>query len=158
MKVLICDDNADFRNSLAPLLNCELVQAGTLAEGIERAPGTDIALLDLNMPDSSGMSTLDSFLEKVKDVPVVVITADPEDGLGKEAVSKGAEDFFIKTEISPKALENALEFSVRRFLKKRLDAEKQHRRAAEDTLAIVRPMVDALGELVAKLRTHLVEK
>ncbi len=56
----------------------------------------DIVLLDLGLPDSSGLRTLETFLEWDTGLPVVVLTGLAEDIIGTQAVELGAQDYLVK--------------------------------------------------------------
>ncbi len=64
----------------------------------------DIVLLDLGLPDSSGLRTLETFLEWDTGLPVVVLTGLAEDIIGTQAVELGAQDYLVKRLESFKAL------------------------------------------------------
>src|SRR5262249_45550468 len=78
--ILVVDDEADIRESLETLLGLEgysVDSAQNAAEGMSRleARPYDVVLLDLMMPDRSGMDVLKEIREKDTDTPVVMITA-----------------------------------------------------------------------------------
>ena len=56
----------------------------------------DIVLLDLNLPDSTGLSTLDAVLEADPELCVVIITGTADDTAGLEATRRGAQDWLSK--------------------------------------------------------------
>ncbi len=64
----------------------------------------DIVLLDLGLPDSSGLRTLETVLEWETGLPIVVLTGLAEDILGAQAVELGAEAYRVKRLESFKAL------------------------------------------------------
>ena len=64
----------------------------------------DIVLLDLGLPDSSGLRTLETFLEWDTGIPVVVLTGLAEDILGTQAVELGAQAYRVKRLDSFKSL------------------------------------------------------
>src|SRR5438045_3407626 len=79
-KVLVVDDEADIRESLEALLSLEgysvdLAQNGT--EGVRslESRAYDLVLLDLMMPDRSGMDVLREVRERDQETPIFMITA-----------------------------------------------------------------------------------
>jgi PAS domain S-box-containing protein len=74
----------------------------------------DLILLDLNLPDSKELATLDSVRKNAHNVPVVVITALSDEGLALEAMKKGAEGFLVKGQMGVNALLQAIFFAVER--------------------------------------------
>ncbi|MEJ2568466.1 MAG: response regulator, partial [candidate division WOR-3 bacterium] len=74
----------------------------------------DLILLDLNLPDSKELATLDSVRKSAHNVPVVVITALSDEGLALEAMKRGAEGFLVKGQMGVNALLQAIFFAVER--------------------------------------------
>ena len=100
-RILVVDDEADIRESLETLLclegySVELAQNGT--EGLRRAEGAnyDIVLLDLMMPDRSGMEVLREIRERDTETPVFMITAYGSVEVAVNALKNGANDYFSK--------------------------------------------------------------
>jgi DNA-binding response OmpR family regulator len=56
----------------------------------------DIVLLDLGLPDSSGLRTLETVLEWEVGLPIVVLTGLAEDVIGAQAVELGAHAYLVK--------------------------------------------------------------
>ena len=81
-----------------------------LSDGLARLRrgGVDVVLLDLSLPDSSGLETLTAMRAEAPDVPIVVLTGHgDEPQLGLEAVRQGAEDYLVKGELVPSHLGRA---------------------------------------------------
>ncbi len=100
-RILVVDDEADIRESLETLLclegyTVELAQNGT--EGLRRAESAiyDIVLLDLMMPDRSGMEVLREIRERDTETPVFMITAYGSVEVAVSALKNGANDYFSK--------------------------------------------------------------
>lgn len=128
MNVLLIED-ASFavtfiRETLAYCEEAELVKdtkfaltsVETLGEGIKclSEHKFDLILLDLNLPDSKELATLDSVRKSAHNVPVVVITALSDEGLALEAMKRGAEGFLVKGQMGVNALLQAIFFAVER--------------------------------------------
>jgi signal transduction histidine kinase len=73
-------------------------RATTLAEGIDqlRRKETDVVLLDLQLPDSSGTDTVRRLREADSSVPIVVFTGAGEAELPLRALKAGAQDYLGK--------------------------------------------------------------
>ena len=80
-----------------------LTRVERLGEGIAMAKAKhfDLALLDLSLPDSDGLETVENFINVVPDVPAIVLTIASDEKLAIAAISKGAQDYLIKGEITP---------------------------------------------------------
>jgi len=99
--ILVVDDEADIREGLQDLLLSEgyavdLAQNGT--EGIHKMEtrGYDLVLLDLMMPDRSGMEVLQEVRGRDRETPIFLITAYGSVDAAVEALKLGANDYFSK--------------------------------------------------------------
>jgi DNA-binding NtrC family response regulator len=97
----VVDDELDIREGLELLLTSEgyavdLAQNGT--EGLARleAKGYDLVLLDLMMPDRSGMDVLRDVRERDRQTPIFMITAYGSVEAAVQALKLGANDYFSK--------------------------------------------------------------
>jgi DNA-binding NarL/FixJ family response regulator len=115
MKTLLVDDHALFREGVALLVaqrlpELQLVLAGDLAEALRQLslqPSFSLVLLDLSLPDSSGLGGLARVREAAPQVPVVVMSADDRPDTVLSAIEQGAAGFIPKT-ASASALTDAL--------------------------------------------------
>jgi hypothetical protein len=94
----------------------ELVHETTLARAIERLSqnSIDLILLDLALPDSSGLGSFDQLHRLFPNLPIVVLTASADDTLASQALQTGAQDFLIKWELNSHLLTRALRYSLER--------------------------------------------
>jgi len=74
----------------------------------------DLILLDLNLPDTAGLNTVSRVIEHSPEVPVIVLTASNDDGIGLQAVQKGAQDFLVKGEFNHATLDRAMLYAMER--------------------------------------------
>src|SRR5271154_927070 len=100
-RILVIDDEADIRESLETLLCLEgyiveLAESGT--EGLRKAEAAsyDLILLDLMMPDRSGMEVLKEIRERDHETPIFMITAYGSVEVAVSALKSGANDYFSK--------------------------------------------------------------
>jgi DNA-binding NtrC family response regulator len=100
-KVLVIDDELDIREGLELLLTSEgyaveLAQNGT--EGLQMLEnrGYDMVLLDLMMPDRSGMEVLQEVRQRDRETPIFMITAYGSVEAAVKALKLGANDYFSK--------------------------------------------------------------
>jgi PAS domain S-box-containing protein len=82
--------------------------------------GVDVILADLTLPDSSGLETVKTLLERAPDVPLVVLSGVADESLAARAVRAGAQDYLFKGEVSAPLLARSLRYAVER---KRTEAE-----------------------------------
>lgn len=74
----------------------------------------DAVLLDLNLPDSLGLVTLERALTAAGQLPVIVLTGLEDEALGSEAVRKGAQDYLVKGQIGAHRLLQTIHHAVER--------------------------------------------
>ena len=95
-----------------------LTHCTTLGEATEhlKQEDFDLILLDLTLPDSSGLETLSRVRTATPDIAVVVLTATDDESIGLEALQIGAQDYLIKDETYPKLLKRSVSYARERFL------------------------------------------
>lgn len=74
----------------------------------------DLILLDLSLPDSHGMETVEKTEAAAPEVPVVILTGMDDANLGLQAVRAGAQDYLIKGEITAHLLIRAIRYAIER--------------------------------------------
>jgi DNA-binding NtrC family response regulator len=100
-RILVVDDEADIREGLELLLTsegyaAELAENGT--EGLRKMEerAYDLVLLDLMMPDLSGMEVIERVRGRDRDTPIFMITAYGSVEAAVHALKLGANDYFSK--------------------------------------------------------------
>jgi signal transduction histidine kinase/CheY-like chemotaxis protein len=76
--------------------------------------GFDALLLDLSLPDSSGIQTVDIVRANFPLIPIVVLTGNDDETVSLEAVSRGAQDYLVKGQTDPKTLLRSLHYAMER--------------------------------------------
>ncbi len=104
IRILLVEDNpVDAR--LVRLMLAEKAQAHywvthaaslTAARAAVVAQTPDAVLLDMQLPDSTGMDTVEAMVAAVPEVPVVVLTGLDDEAIGTEAIRAGAQDYVVK--------------------------------------------------------------
>lgn len=75
----------------------------------------DVLLLDLSLPDSSGLNTLIQVRRKAPALPVVVLTASGSEEIATLALREyGAQDYLAKNEVDYKLLIHSLRYAIER--------------------------------------------
>ncbi|HEX9798373.1 MAG TPA: sigma-54 dependent transcriptional regulator [Anaerolineales bacterium] len=108
--ILIVDDEETARSFVHEALSdagYEAVEAGDLksAHKVLDTGSADIVLLDLNLPDGSGMTLLDRISRENPSPPVILITAYGEIETAVEAMKMGAQDYLQKPLDLPRMLQ-----------------------------------------------------
>jgi signal transduction histidine kinase/DNA-binding NarL/FixJ family response regulator len=135
--VLLIEDNPGDARYIRQLLGeavagtFDLDYAGRLSAGLERlrAPGVDVVLLDLLLPDSTGLETFRLVHAAAREIPVVVLSELNDEALALEAVHEGAQDYLIKGQTDGALLRRVLRYAIERG--QLLAAEQAARAEAE---------------------------
>jgi serine phosphatase RsbU (regulator of sigma subunit) len=92
-----------------------LTRARTLAEALTLdATAVDCAVLDLDLPDASGLAALRRLRASAEELPVLVLTGLADECRGIEAVAAGAQDYLIKGQVDGAGLLRSIRYSVER--------------------------------------------
>lgn len=101
MKILIVEDNFELANSYRSELKkhnmvCDIAQ--NYEQGLSKAKTGvyDIALLDINLPDRSGVELLNSIRINKLPIGIIMITARTEEELLVNSLDNGADDYLQK--------------------------------------------------------------
>ena len=121
--ILLVEDNPIDAKVISAMItktkenNFTVDHVASLEAAIRRLSQTvaDVVLLDLTLPDSSGLPTLEKLLSKHPNVPVVVLTGVDDESVSMAAMEKGAQDYLIKGKIEPATLTRAIRFAIRRL-------------------------------------------
>ncbi len=116
MKIYIIDDHALFRNGLIALLESKDISADAASspeQGLAEAPEleVDIILLDLRMPQMSGVEVLKALKANNITIPVVMLTTSTEETDLRDCLKHGAQGYLLK-DMDPDELVNALNEAV----------------------------------------------
>ena len=122
LRVLLVEDNpgdADLLLYQLPVdgsLPCEVSCANRLSEALALLAGErfDIVLLDLGLPDSSGLETFRSLRHLAARLPIIVLTGNSDERVGLEAIREGAQDYLVKGHVDSNLLARSIKYSVER--------------------------------------------
>jgi DNA-binding NarL/FixJ family response regulator len=131
VRILVADDHALVRKGLIELLArqrdfTEFGEAASAADTLQMAADEawDVLLLDLALPDSSGLELLQRVRELRPSLPVLVVSMYPEDQLGERLLEAGAAGYLTK-EAAPEELVRAIRRVLRgqKYLSPALEAQ-----------------------------------
>jgi len=107
--------------------------AQCLADGLERVKrrGVTAIILNLFLPDSNGMETLDKASAAASHIPILVLCGNDE-RIGRQAVARGADDFLLRDHLDRYSLTRAVRSMLDRQAKE--DALFAERERAQVTL------------------------
>ncbi|HEX9780806.1 MAG TPA: response regulator [bacterium] len=132
IRVLLVDDEPDLvkiiRAVLAqdPLSRFQVASSATLGEAIDRLAreSFDLILLDLGLPDSSGLDTLERVHARSPEIPVIVFTVTDDQQVGLDALRQGAQEFLVKKEANPRHIARAIRYAIERKHAERVTRER----------------------------------
>jgi len=125
----------------------------------------DIILLDLSLPDKTGMPLIQEIVEISNTSPVIVLTGYADFAFGVKSLSLGISDYILKDELTPLMLFKSIVYSIER--KKIISAletsEKRVRSFAkklnnvleEERSRIAREIHDEFGQQLSGLKMSL---
>lgn|GEM_PF-5110134 len=138
-------------------LGFELEHAYRLDAGLARLTEAkfDLLLLDLELPDSSGLETL----RKVKACspttpPIVVLTGLDDDEAGTQAVQEGAQDYLIKGQVTSSLLVRSIRYAIERGHAEELLRKSEEKLRLSE--AKYRTIVETANEGILAMNSELV--
>lgn len=161
IRILLFEDNATDADLIAEYLDSsrlkfEIVIAKRLADGLKliRDQQFDLILLDLSLPDSSGIDTLKSVTSQTEDEVIIVLASMDDEGLSLEALQYGAQDYLYKDRLNGEVLRSSIRYAIERTnLVRKLEA---HNEEIEYREALLRQIFDANTDAMLIL-THKYE-
>ena len=117
--LIVEDDPGDARLVREMLADADLglpiESVATLAEARQRLrQPVSCVLLDLGLPDSTGLETVTAVLNVAPEAAVVVLTGLAEEKAGSQAVAAGAQDYLVKGRVDAAMLAHATRYAIER--------------------------------------------
>ena len=154
VSILLVDDDADFACRLKDMLSRHLEQ-DALLDHVDSLAGAfsrldefyyDLILLDLNLPDSTGVNTPIMLIQQALDTPVIVVAADDDVSLAWESMDYGVQNVLLRSQLLPRVVLPMFNHAIRQH-EMQLTLEK-HIRELELTngrfLSLVADNADAI--------------
>lgn len=116
----------------------EIHLASRVQQALEtmRERDIDIILLDLVLPDATGLETVQTVLTEAEQIPVIVLTGTDDERLATSCIEAGAEDYVRKNDMQPDALRRTIQYTILRHV----EAQSRH----ENILRLVSSIPDAV--------------
>ncbi len=102
----------------------------------------DVVLLDLTLPDSSGVQTISRIRDADSRVPIVVLTGHKDEELAFDALQHGAEDYLTKEFPDGRMIRRSIRYAIERSRSEQALKESEER---------YRKLVELAPELIAVL-------
>jgi diguanylate cyclase (GGDEF)-like protein len=129
--LLVIEDNPGDVHLIRAMLrsvrgaNFQVESADRLSAGLDRLAqgGVDVVLLDLMLPDSAGLKTVELAHANAPRTPIIVLTGQDDDVLGASAVWAGAQDYLVKGKIDGALLSRSVRYAIGRHA---IQAQARH--------------------------------
>lgn len=145
-------------------LDVRLRHARTLAAGLEhlRTSSFDVILLDLGLPESAGLETVQRMFAHVPRVPaLVVLSGLADEDVAVQALRTGVQDYLVKGQVDTAQLVRAIRYAIGRHQaeealtrelerSRELASERAIRRRAEDESESLRRLLDEREQMLGE--------
>ena len=104
-----------------------IVHVERLSEALSRLTQEEFAvvLLDLSLPDSTGLATIGPVRSQTPQVPIIVLTGLDDEEVGIKAVQEGAQDYLVKGQFIASAFMRTILYAIeRQRLRRNLQASE----------------------------------
>jgi PAS domain S-box-containing protein len=145
MKTLVVEDDYQFKELISDILEQtdkqkhQIKHAASLKQAFELLDENifDVAILDLHLPDSSGLETVQRLRSHNQQLPILVLTGQREERFARRALEAGAQEFLLKEEVLPGLLLRSMRYAVeRKNSEERLKESEQRQKAILDSVQV----------------------
>lgn len=161
LKILVCDDDSADRKLVQAYLRqvndreIVMLEAGQRPEiqnALDRGR-VDLILMDIQMPEKSGLEWLMQIVEK-QTAPVVMLTGFGNEEVAVQCIQEGAVGYLPKSGLSAERLAGAIDDAIMRWEQMQKDRANQ---AELERLATVDPLTGLWNrrEVLSKLQEHI---
>jgi signal transduction histidine kinase len=106
----------------------------------------DVILLDLSLPDKTGMELINEITAISSNIPIIVLTGYADNSFGVASLSKGVCDYILKEELTPLVLYKSIIYSIER---KRITS------SLEESEKSIRGYASRLGDILEEERARI---
>src|SRR5438093_5152533 len=122
LKVLLIEHDPAFARAMGEMLG----QGRELAAEMRSAPGLedglsalardkfDVVVLDVCVPDGAGLANVPLLKSKAPRLPIIVAGDADDETVALEAVQAGAQDYLVKSQLTPGWLERSIRYAIER--------------------------------------------
>ena len=129
-----------------------LTHVPTLKKALEILQTTpfDVILLDLNLPETSGLETLKRIRSMNPAIPLVVLTGNEDEPLALEAIKLGAQDYVPKSSLNAVLLSRILYYAIEREKNDRIrrESERKYRLFVEGATGLAFILLNLEGHII----------
>jgi PAS domain S-box-containing protein len=123
VRVLLIEDNPGDARLVKEALSepgigpiASLAHVERLAKGLEHleAQPVDAILLDLTLPDSSGLATFQQIFARASQVPIILLTGMDNEDMAQDLMRAGAQDYLVKGQVDGRSLMRSIRYAIER--------------------------------------------
>jgi DNA-binding NarL/FixJ family response regulator len=122
LRILLIEHDTGFTRAVGdmlqqvPELDVELHPADDLPAGLDvlNALPVDLVLLDAYLPDGAGLGNVALLRAEAPHVPIIVAGDSDDEVVALEAVHAGAQDYLVKSQITPGWLDRSIRYAIER--------------------------------------------
>lgn len=136
LKILLIEHDAGFTRTVGELLGqtraltADLASAPNLRAGFSSLAKDDydVILLDVAVPDGAGLANISLLRAEVPKMPIIAAGNADDETIAVEAVQAGAQDYLVKSQLTPGWLERSIRYALERHRSDRVlqDAEEKY--------------------------------
>lgn len=131
---------------------------------LSRDSENQIILLDLGLPDETGLQTLRRIVPLARGASIVLLTGDQDEELGIAALREGAHDYLVKGQVEGRRLRRVLRYAVERQkllteLRSEIEARSQTQQALQISEQRYRQLFEtaAMGVIISERTGKIVD-
>lgn len=148
IKILLVEDDLFYEDYLSEIfaeeteISYELNHVVRIKDCVEHLEqdNFDVILIDLNLPDCTGLDTIYEVESQASNTPIIVLTEQDDNELASQVLQSGAQDYLVKGQIDRSTLERSIRYAIERNrLLEQLEESKRLQRhlAYHDALTIL---------------------
>ncbi|MEZ5427842.1 MAG: response regulator [Pyrinomonadaceae bacterium] len=120
--LLLVEDNNSDAHLIGEMLdqvspeNFQIVRSKSLRDAVKKLSEglVDVVLLDLRLPDGSGVDVIKSIRTVASETPIVIVTGVEDEKLALSCIDAGAQDYLLKIDLQPVALRRSIGYAISR--------------------------------------------
>ena len=163
LEVVLIEDSRDYALAVQAMLDhpqgagFSVTHFTKLSDALKYVPHSDASclLLDLNLPDASGVQAVGALQEAAPLVPIVVLTGLDDDELALEAMHAGAQDFLVKGRADVELITRSIRYAMERARSERHRAELMRERSARTRAEAMAGTISRLERLTEAALANL---
>jgi sigma-B regulation protein RsbU (phosphoserine phosphatase) len=122
LKILLIEHDAGFSRTVGELLGqtrelyAELCTAPDLRSGFSDLSKNnyDVVVLDVSVPDGAGLANISLLKAEAPRLPIIAAGDADNETIAVEAVQAGAQDYLVKSQLTPGWLERSIRYAIER--------------------------------------------